>query len=201
MSNVGQPVVDYLLEVLSTGLTGLQIQKVFILTGAGGNGKSVIVDLLMEMLGQYGYLLPQGFISEPIKEGGNPAAFNLGGKRTVITSEPDEKAGLCASNITSLTGDTTLSVRTLYSSKCGIELTLTFLMVCNEKPKFDESNDAIRRRVEGGVIPFTKSFVSQEYYDGASDDERKHLRIGNGKYQTREWRGKKVQVCVLWTLT
>ena len=187
---LGKPLADYLLEILSTGLTGLQIQRVFILTGQGGNGKSVLLDLLLEMLGSYGYLLPQGFISKPIKEGGNPEASQIGGKRAVLTSEPDEKAGLCASNIKSLTGDATLNVRELYSNATGIELTLTFLMACNEKPKFDEINPAVRRRLEGGVIPFDKLFVSKDYYDGATDEEKVNLRIGDTKYQTREWREK-----------
>jgi phage/plasmid-associated DNA primase len=94
------------------------------------------------------------------------------------------------SNIKSLTGDATLNVRELYSNATGIELTLTFLMACNEKPKFDEINPAVRRRLEGGVIPFDKLFVSKDYYDGATDDERVNIRIGDTKYQTREWREK-----------
>lgn len=183
-----KPLTDYLLEILSTGLTGLQIQRVFILTGQGGNGKSVLLDLLLEMLGDYGYLLPQGFISKPIAEGGNPAAAQIGGKRTVLTSEPDEKAGLCASNIKALTGDATLNVRELYSNSTGIDLTLTFLIACNNKPKFDEINPAVRRRLEGGVIPFDKQFVSKDLYDVASDEEKINLRIGDDTYQTREWR-------------
>jgi P4 family phage/plasmid primase-like protien len=183
-----KPIADYLLEVLSTALTGFQIQRVFILTGQGGNGKSVLLDLLLEMLGNYGYLLPQGFISKPIKEGGNPEASQIGGKRAVLTSEPDEKAGLCSSNIKSLTGDARLNVRELYSNLTGILLTLTFLMACNEKPKFDEINLAVRRRLEGGVISFYNLFVSQDYYNGATDDERVNLRVGDTKYQTREWR-------------
>jgi phage/plasmid-associated DNA primase len=82
-------------------------------------------------------------------------------RRDTIIVLPDEKAGLCASNIKFLTGDATLNVRVLYYNATGIELTLTFLKACNEKPKLDETNPAVRRRLEGGVIPFDKLFVSQ----------------------------------------
>ena len=44
----------------------------FIGTGAGGNGKSLLNSLMMKAIGQYGYKIPSSTLLAPIKDGGNP---------------------------------------------------------------------------------------------------------------------------------
>ena len=177
-------VKDYLLQVLSTCLVSEQIQSFFILTGKGGNGKSVLVELLMEMLGSYSYILPSGFISKIIKDGGNPEASNMDCKRVVIISEPESKEPLCCATVKKITGDTKINVRPLYSNQTGIDMKNTSIMVCNEKPQLDELNDAISRRMSHCVIPFSQKFVCEVEYNNISDEERTqfNVKLGNVKY-------------------
>jgi phage/plasmid-associated DNA primase len=49
---------DYYLEILCTGLSGLQLENLFICTGAGGNGKGLLNSLMIKCFGDYGYIIP-----------------------------------------------------------------------------------------------------------------------------------------------
>ena len=45
------------------------------------------------------------------------------------------------------TGGTELNARVIYSKKTEVNLQLTFILECNEKPKLTEVNDALGRRI------------------------------------------------------
>ena len=154
---------DHYLTILATGLWGKQVEKIFNATGAGGNGKGVLNELMMSAVGDYGYVLPSSVLISEIKEGANPAIANLHNKRLVITSEPDSKKTINSSTAKSLTGNQTLNCRGLYSSNCLTWLALTLLLECNKQPNFDEVNDAILRRLD--VIPFVSSFKDPDAYE------------------------------------
>jgi phage/plasmid-associated DNA primase len=55
----------------------------FIGTGAGGNGKSLLNSLMMKAIGQYGYKIPSSTLLAPIKDGGNPQIANQDKKLSV----------------------------------------------------------------------------------------------------------------------
>lgn len=156
---------DYYLEILSTGLCGVRVEKVYIATGKGGNGKSLLNGLAYKTCGNYAYNLPASLMSEKIKLGGNPEAALMDFKRLVFFTEPDEKSPLCCAVLKTLTGENTLGVRMLHSNKVGISLNLTLVGSCNNKPDLDEVNDAVSRRLKGGIIPFKSKFVPQSTID------------------------------------
>lgn len=156
---------DHYLTILSTGLWGKQVEKIFNATGKGGNGKGVINELMMDAIGDYGYILPSTTLISEIKEGANPTIANMHKKRLVISSEPDSKKSINSSTMKDLTGKPTLNCRGLYSSVCKTTLVLTLLLECNKQPNFDEVNDAISRRLD--VIPFVSSFYEKHRYDEA----------------------------------
>jgi len=183
---------EYLLQVLSTSLMSEQIQSFFILTGKGGNGKSVLIELMVEMLGDYAYNLPSGFISKVIKEGGNPEASGMDCKRLVIVSEPESKDPICCATVKKITGDTKINVRPLYSNQTGIDLKCTVIMICNEKPVLDEVNDAVSRRMRAGVIPFGQKFVSKNELESTSAEEIEqfNMKLGDVKYVSQKFKAE-----------
>ena len=156
---------DYYLEILSTGLCGLQVQHFFVATGAGGNGKSVLNDLMIESIGNYSYVIPSTFLLNPIKTDNNPQAFGMNKKRFIKSQEPDKKYKVCSSTIKELTGNEKINVRDNYgnSKNCGIKINMTLLLECNDPPSLDETGDGMSRRVR--AIPFNSRFVSKEDYD------------------------------------
>jgi phage/plasmid-associated DNA primase len=158
-------VQNYDLEILASGMCGIQVQKVFMNNGKGGNGKSLLNGLAMKTMGHYSYDMPSSLLSEKIKLGANPEAAKLDRKRLVFGCEPDANSPLCCAVLKPLTGEPTLGVRECFSNKVGISLNLTLIIACNDKPQLDEVNDAVTRRMKGAVVPFSSKFVSQSTID------------------------------------
>lgn len=190
-------VKNYYLQCLSTGLYGSQIENLFIGTGGGGNGKSLLNSLMMKAIGQYGYKIPSSTLLAPIKDGGNPQIANLDNKRFALAQEPDKNKPICSSTMKELTGDDTINTRKLYSGECEIKLKLSLFLECNELPKMDEVNDAIIRRVR--VIPFTSKFVDESNYNALEQEEIKanNIFIGNTFYKTDEFKSKYRQALLM----
>jgi phage/plasmid-associated DNA primase len=168
------------LEILATGLSAIQIEKLFIATGGGGNGKSLINSLMMMTVGQYGYKVPSSLLTKEIKQGANPEVANLDGIRFALCQEPDAKKPMCASVFKELTGDKTLNCRQLYSNECVIRLNLTLVLEANDLPKLDEINPAVERRID--ITPFISTAVSREDFDLAED--KTNLCIADTRYKS-----------------
>ena len=181
-----QEVKEYYLGILSTGLCGLQIENCFIATGTGGNGKSLINSLMMKTCGQYAYKLPSDVLLSSIKTGPNPEVANMNNIRFVLTQEPNNKKKICCSTLKEITGDKTLNVRELYSSKCSIKLTNTTLLEANEIPAVDEVNDAVSRRIR--TIPFMSRYVEQSVYDSLED--KTNVFVADSYYKTDEFQNE-----------
>jgi phage/plasmid-associated DNA primase len=163
---------DYLLKAYSTGMVGIQNRNVFIFTGTGGNGKSVLDELLFAMLGNYSYTLPKDFLTQPFKEGANPAVMLLHNKRAVLVSEPDANKNIVCSSLKAMSGDSKISSRGLYCDVDTINITATNFIECNTAPELDEMNDAMTDRLGEGVINFHSKFVKKTVWDSATDEER-----------------------------
>ena len=185
-----QETQDYYFTALATGMSGLQIQHLFIATGGGGNGKSIMSSLNMDMLGNFGYKLPKTTLQSSIKEGPNPAIANLHKKRFVLAQEPEKDKKLCGATIKDITGDKDINARQLYSGDTKTKLNGTFLLECNNMPIIDEVGDAINRRLR--AIPFKTSAIEDYEYDALSEEDKasgKYL-IKNVYYITDEFRAK-----------
>ena len=190
-------VKNYYLECLSTGLYGAQVENLFIATGAGGNGKSLLNSLMMKAIGPYGYKLPSSVLMAPIKDGGNPQIANINKKRFCLGQEPDKNKTICSSTMKELTGDDSINSRKLYSGECEVKLTASLFIECNELPKMDEVNDAIIRRVR--VIPFTSKFVDAGVYNSmdSSDITNNNVFVGNTFYKSDEFKIKYRQALLM----
>ena len=179
-------VKDYYLSILATGLCGFQLENIFIATGTGGNGKSLINSLMMKTVGSYGYKLPSSVLLSKIKDGPNPEVANMDNIRFVLTQEPCNHKKICSSTLKEITGKPILNVRKLYSNKCQITLRLTLLLEANEVPPVDEVNNATVRRID--VTPFESNAVSQEIYDKL--DDKTNIMVANPFYKTDEFKDR-----------
>lgn len=177
---------NYYLYALSTGLTGHQVENLFIATGEGGNGKGVINNIMLRTCGNYGFKLSSLVLLSEIKSGANPEIASLNFKRFALTTEPTDKKKINSSTLKELTGDKVINARFAYSNKCVVHLYLTLFMECNSLPKLDEVNDAIERRIR--AIPFVSSFKSQDDYDKLVD--KTNVYVGNPLYKTEEFENR-----------
>jgi P4 family phage/plasmid primase-like protien len=177
---------NYYLCALSTGLTGHQVENLFIATGEGGNGKGVINNIMLRTCGKYGFKLSSLVLLSEIKSGANPEIASLDNKRFALTTEPTDKKKINSSTLKELTGDKVINARFAYSNKCEVHLSLSLFMECNSLPKLDEVNDAIERRIR--AVPFISSFKSQEDYDKLED--KTNAYVGNPIFKTDEFENK-----------
>jgi len=182
-----EEVREYYLTALSTALFGQQIENIFICTGKGGNGKSVINGLMLKTMGNYAYKLPSNVLLNDIPTGAQPHIAGLDGKRFVLAQEPNKDKRICCSTLKELTGDKTINARGLYSSNCNIFLNLSLFLECNDLPKLDEVNDATNRRIR--TINFISKFVeNKERYEELKD--KPNVYLGDMYYKSEAFQDK-----------
>ena len=155
-----------LLNIFKTGLSGKRFENFILLTGGGGNGKGLLLELFMYLLNKNGYavMAHKDLLYASIKSGANPEARLLHKKRFMQFSEPNPHIPVRLDNINELTGNSSVTARTGHDfSKCGqnTELCATIVMDCNIPPRLvgHTGNSARRRWL---VIPFPTTFTEDE---------------------------------------
>ena len=155
-------IFKYYLHLMATCMYGVPIEKFFLANGGGGNGKGVINELLVELLGNYAYTAPNGVLLAPLKLGNCPEVAGMKNKRLIIYREPDaEQKKICFSTVKELTGGSKINARMNYSNDTNTTLCGTHIMECNQRPKLDgRLDESVLRRVKD--IPFVSTFTEDK---------------------------------------
>jgi P4 family phage/plasmid primase-like protien len=153
---------EYMLTYLSIGLIGNQLELFTILTGCGRNGKSKLVELLKDTLGDYfGSVQSQLFTRpRPDANSPDPGLLSLMNKRIVIASEPEKNSRLNSGFIKFITGRDSTTLRNCHSNDM-INFTAKFitLLICNDIPDCDDIDNAFSKRLR--CINFPTEFVNE----------------------------------------
>lgn len=132
----------------STALTGEQ--KFAFFHGNGANGKSVLVDLMMRLMGDYSAPAKIETLTGTNRRGGGdatPDLMQLFGARMVSASEPDEGMRLQEGLIKELTGGEKFLARALHSDFIEFYPLFKLTISGNHKPEIHGGDDGIWRRV------------------------------------------------------
>lgn len=146
----------FLQRYLGLCLTGLITEQCLVFFyGAGRNGKSTFVDLMVEILGDYAVSMSiDSFAGEGRRSGAEatPDLARLPGARLVAASEPEMGVHLKDALIKTLTGGEPIPVRRL--NKDFFELMPQFKIILsgNHKPIIRDDSDGIWRRVH--LVPW-----------------------------------------------
>lgn len=136
-----------------TGLTSEQ--KFAFFYGGGANGKSVLVDLIAKILGDYAASAKIESITGRNRRSGSDATPDLVpliGARFVRTSEPDDGQRLQEGLIKELTGGEPILVRALQENFVLVYPIFKLTISGNHKPEIHGGDDGIWRRVL--LVPF-----------------------------------------------
>lgn len=173
------------LDILASGIDGRCPEKFIIYNGGGGNGKGVINDLMLKMMGNYGMLGNNNLLFENSKMGSNPEKANMHKKRYIVFREPPPNKKFENSIVKELTGGGNFSARGHFESETQKELNNTMICECNEKPLFkDKIMEAeIRRLID---IYFRASFTTDE----TLLDDNKYIYKADSYYKTTEFHEK-----------
>jgi hypothetical protein len=183
------------LTIISTGMDGINLEKFIIANGGGGNGKSLLNELLESMLGNYCYILPSQVLTAPLKSGPNPDVANMNNIRTAIFREPDATQKFNMPVVKDLTGSDQTNARKNYSNEGKVNLRCTLIGELNVRPILSEINDAVSRRLID--IPFKSKFVDKYEYDELDEEDKKIVGIKNDYYKTKEFKNKYRQALFL----
>tara|TARA_R110001599_G_scaffold10876_4_gene52658 strand:+ start:166 stop:2607 length:2442 start_codon:yes stop_codon:yes gene_type:complete len=150
------------MSVLYNGLIGICPEKFIIANGSGRNGKGVLNDLILSLLGDYGYKGNSDTLIEKLKTGANPEVAKLDKVRFALFSEPDIRHQLNTATIKQLSGGGEINARDLYSSKTKTILNAVIVLEANAKPQLngtDSNSDALRERIVDVI--FNSRFIAQ----------------------------------------
>lgn len=158
---------DYLARCFGCALTGdASIESLFMILGEGGSGKTTIADSFGEMLGDYAVKTDFTTFTDSKfgKASGQAAPELLGflGARYVLASEGSRRAALDAGKVKQLTGNETVTARTLYAAQyLTIRPTWKIFLVSNFDPRSDSDDTGLHRR----IVAMTFLAVPQDQID------------------------------------
>lgn len=131
-------------------MSGLDIQKLAFFHGGGANGKSVLVDLMGRMMGDYAATAKIESLTGKNKKSGSdsqPDLIPLIGARLVRTSEPEEGERLQEGLVKALTGGEPMMVRALYTDMITFQPIFKLTISGNHLPDIRGGDDGIWRRL------------------------------------------------------
>lgn len=153
--------IGFMQRVLGYSLTGSTKEHVLIFCwGEGGNGKSVLLNTVTRILGDYAGVAPADMLLRS-RSGRHPIDMAmLRGKRLVIAQETPPGKTWDESKIKSLTGGDPITARFMRQDFFTFEPQFTLVLAGNKKPSFTGVDQAIRRRVM--LVPFLQNITGDE---------------------------------------
>lgn len=147
----------YLQKALGYCLSGsVQEHKMFICVGEGSNGKSVLLDTVLRLLGDYGQTMaPEALMSsvrDADAERATPFKFKLVGARAAFSAETKDGQKLDMALVKQHTGGGFLTARALHGAALTFEITHKLWLMTNHRPGIDHLDAATRGRLH--IIPF-----------------------------------------------
>jgi len=130
-----------------------------VLFGTGANGKSTILNALLEAVGAYGMQAAADLLVA--KKGAHPTEVaDLFGKRLVASIEVEDGRRLAESLVKQLTGGDKVRARRMRQDFWQFDPTHKVFMAVNHKPEVRGTDTAIWRRIR--LIPFTETIPPDE---------------------------------------
>ncbi|MEI8390524.1 MAG: phage/plasmid primase, P4 family [bacterium] len=152
ITSSNQELIDYLQRVIGYCLSGYANEQCFfILYGNGMNGKTVFVETLRYVFGDYACSAPRSFILNEKEHNLNNDILNFLTSRLAILSEVEENSCINAKTIKIMSGNDTFAVN-VGNETLEFKNKSKIFIITNTKPEIKESTDAIWRRVQ--IIPF-----------------------------------------------
>jgi P4 family phage/plasmid primase-like protien len=178
--------VEYLLLVIALATFNIKTESIYILVGKGGNGKSVLNDILNATFGDYFYTVDNTFLSTSFKnDAPRPQLFGSRYRRFLSIDEPEtgtKDSRLNVEFVKSISGGKTLKCRTCHS-KVSTEFNIDFsvFVSCNQTPSLTKFDKAMARRVKLFDFPY-------QFVDSPSSPFEKQRDYGLKERLTTEYR-------------
>ena len=159
---------DYLRRVVGYCLTGRTTEHVmFFVYGTGANGKSVFINTISGMMGDYATTAPMDtFLDSKVERHPTELAM-LRGARLVVAVETEEGRRWAESKIKALTGGDKITARFMRQDHFTFTPKFKLMVAGNHKPSLRSVDEAIRRRLH--LIPFTVTIPIEDRDERLAD--------------------------------
>ncbi len=145
---------NYLQRVVGYCLTGdVSTHALFFLYGTGANGKSVFVNVISTVLGDYAANAPMDTFMESRTDRHPTDLAGLRGARFVSATETEQGRRWNESKIKAITGGDDITARLMHQDFFTYTPQFKLLIAGNHKPAIRNIDEAMRRRMH--LIPFT----------------------------------------------
>ena len=153
--------IGFVQRALGYSLTGsVREQVLFLCHGTGSNGKSVFLDMLRNVLGDYAMNIPFTVLELQQRPSLTNDLASMAGRRLVTSSETNESTRLNEARIKALTGGDPITARFLYSESFTYEPVAKFWLAVNHLPRVRDDSYGFWRRVR--VLPFNEQFTGDD---------------------------------------
>lgn len=146
---------SFVQRAIGYALTGsIDEHVMFFMHGSGRNGKGTLLEVLLELLGEYAWkagssLLLSRDASDAKLDQEKARLFN---RRFVVCSETDEGRSWAEATLKELTGGDTVNGREVYKAAITFKPTHKFFVASNHKPRLRGTDEGIRSRLR--LVPF-----------------------------------------------
>jgi len=156
-----EELIAYVQKVAGYLLTGsTKEQGLFMLLGSGANGKSTLVSLLTNLLGDYAANTAASTLMASNSNQYGDDLIRLAGARLITSSETEHGQRFAEAKIKSFTGGDKVTGRPLYGSWVEFVPVGKIVLTTNNRPEIRGSDDGIWRRIR--EIPFNRQFREAE---------------------------------------
>ncbi|MEU6381649.1 phage/plasmid primase, P4 family [Streptomyces sp. NPDC046909] len=161
----GRETISFLHLLLGYSVTGdVGAQVLPFLWGSGANGKSVLLDVMMQILGEYANAAPPGFLMDQGKFAEHSTELTeLHGRRIVVCSELKPNDKFNEARVKLLTGGDAITARRMRQDFFTFTPTHKLWLLGNHKPEVGTGGHAFWRRMR--LIPFERKVPNHRKID------------------------------------
>lgn len=164
----GHQMIDFLHELLGYSITGdVGAQIMPFLHGQGKNGKSVLLDVMVKLLGDYADAAPPGFLMARPFEGHPTDLAELHGRRIIVCSELKPGDRFDESRVKLLTGGDRIKARRMRQDFFSFDPSHKLWLLGNHRPEVGTGGYAFWRRIK--LIPFERIVADDRKIDNLAD--------------------------------
>ena len=157
---------NYMWQHLSSTLLGTNENQTFnIYTGSGANGKSILINLMSKVLGEYKGTVPITLITQKRTSIGSTSSeiFDLIGKRYAVMQEPSKGDKINEGIMKEITGGDPLQCRPLFQNSIIFRPQFKLVVCTNTLPDITSMDDGTWRRIR--VVEFRSKFTNNPFND------------------------------------
>ncbi|MFG2632157.1 phage/plasmid primase, P4 family [Streptomyces sp. NPDC048473] len=164
----GRQMIGFLHELLGYSITGdVGAQIMPFLYGQGKNGKSVLLDVMVKLLGDYADAAPPGFLMARPFEGHPTDLAELHGRRIIVCSELKPGDRFDEARVKLLTGGDRIKARRMRQDFFSFPPTHKLWLLGNHRPEVGTGGYAFWRRMK--LIPFERVVADDRKVDNLAD--------------------------------